>query len=70
LAAGLLAAILASPLLRSLLFHVNPINVAMLATVTATVGIAEFALALARPVALPVSIRCGRYAPLGRSRLS
>lgn len=47
LAAGLATAAIAAPLLRSLLFQVNPANPAVLATVAATVAIAAAAACLA-----------------------
>jgi predicted permease len=46
LAAGLLTAVFAGPLLSSLLFQVNPVNPAVLAAVAATVGIAAVSACL------------------------
>jgi putative ABC transport system permease protein len=46
LAVGLLGAVVASPLLSSLLFQVNPLNAAVLGAVAATVGIAAICACL------------------------
>ena len=46
LGSGLATALLTGPLLRSLLFHVNPTNAAVLVAAVATVGIAAFCACL------------------------